>query len=136
METREFLAGYRFVNDATREYYAQKLEEAEQGEENAGRSKKELLDAMVNGEDGMPRANIFAAEAPERVNSVVLPPAGGMRDTCQDNPFSKENWNMAEQARLYREDRERARLLAREAGKTVFRRVENDKDKDHRRYSA
>lgn len=44
---------------------------------------------------------------------------GGQASAKVKNPWSKEHWNMTEQARIYREDRERARKMAAEQGKRV-----------------
>ena len=61
-ETDKFMSALKFVNDETREFYLNKLEAALDDDANKGKNRKDLVDALVNGEDGKPRPNIFAEE--------------------------------------------------------------------------
>ena len=75
-ETKEFMSGHKFINDLTRDALMARLEEALDKPENAGKSRKELLDSLVAGDDGKPRADIFApAENPHKLGDGT-PPAG------------------------------------------------------------
>ncbi len=75
-ETKEFMGGHKFINDLTRDALMAQLEEALDKPENAGKSRKELLDNLVAGEDGKPRADIFApAENPNKLGDGT-PPTG------------------------------------------------------------
>jgi len=113
-QVRTFLAGVKFVNEETREFYAARLDAALADEANAGKGQDELLAELTKGRD-----NVFAAEAPKK-NTAVLPPVGNVDAGKGNNPFRQETWNMTEQARLYREDPNRAKLLAKEAGQKIF----------------
>jgi hypothetical protein len=73
-ETREFMGKQKFVNDLTRDALSAKLEDALVDPANAGKSRQELLDGMVVGEDGKPRADIFLP--PDNPNKLNLPPVG------------------------------------------------------------
>jgi predicted transcriptional regulator len=75
-ETKEFMGGHKFVNDLTRDALMAKLEEALDKPENAGKSRKELLDGLTAGEDGKPRADIFAPQENPNKLGDGLPPAG------------------------------------------------------------
>lgn len=44
---------------------------------------------------------------------------GGSGSGKVNNPWSREHWNMTEQARIFREDPERARKMAAAHGKKV-----------------
>jgi len=72
-ETALFLAETKFVNAATREYYAGKLNESLQDTKNVGKSRRELFDAMIAGEDGKPLPNIIAEDINPRVH-INQPP--------------------------------------------------------------
>ena len=61
-ETKDFMSGMKFVNDETREFYFNKLESALDDDANKGKGRKELLETLIAGEDGKPRANIFVEE--------------------------------------------------------------------------
>lgn len=73
-DTREFMGKHKFVNELTRDALMTKLESALDDPVNAGKSRQELLDALVAGEDGKPRTDIFAA--PPNPNQVNIPPVG------------------------------------------------------------
>jgi len=59
----------------------------------------------------------FATVRAENPNKLTLPPVGGTGSGKGNNPFRRETWNMAEQARLLREDRDMAVFFQRNAGK-------------------
>ena len=72
-QTALFLAEMNFVNAATREYYAGKLNGALGDPVNVGKSRSELFDAMTKGEDGKPLPNIIAEDTNPRVH-INQPP--------------------------------------------------------------
>lgn len=61
-QTKEFLSGKKFINDATKEYYFGKLESMLDGEDSKGKSREELLDSMTKDEKGEYKPNIFVSE--------------------------------------------------------------------------
>ena len=74
-ETAQFLASKTFVNNATREFYAGKLNGALGDPSNAGKSREDLLKAYTTGEDGKAIPNIFAEDKNPKLN-VNFPPVG------------------------------------------------------------
>ena len=50
----------------------------------------------------------FEKPRPENPNKLSLPPMGGTGAEKGNNPFRRETWNMSEQARLLRENRDMA----------------------------
>ena len=73
-ETATYLAGKKFVNAATREHYAAKINAALESPDNAGKNREDLLKAYTTGEDGKEIPNIYEVEYP---NSMLnLPPMG------------------------------------------------------------
>ncbi len=71
-ETKDFLGGYKFINQETKDHYAAKLDAALEDKANTGKNRKDILDALTAGEGGKPRANIFAEELP----TTPMYPAG------------------------------------------------------------
>jgi len=110
-ETEKLLSGHAFINDITRDFYVGEIEKALDDKVNKGKSRQDIFDALTKSEDGTQKPGIFT-----NPNQVLdLPPSGpGGAPTA--NPWEKEHWNMAEQAKIYKEDREKARLLASDAG--------------------
>ena len=70
--TREYLAGMRFVNEATRAYYAAQINAAL--EQDPGADRRVIFAALTTGEDGMALPNIFAGQRAK----VELPPLGAV----------------------------------------------------------
>lgn len=118
-ETAVFLAGRNFVNAPTRDYFTVRLNEMLESDDSRGKSREDLLKALTTDKDGNPMPGIFAEDNPHRVTinlppSDRVPPAGS-----EQNPFSKEHWNMALQKQLLETDRPRAIALARLAGRNI-----------------
>lgn len=73
-QTAAFMAGKRFVNSATRDYYAAKLNHALSQPQSAGKDREDLLSELLTGQDGKPLENVFLSENPNPV--LTLPPVG------------------------------------------------------------
>ena len=111
----------KFINDETRHYYSTKLEELLNADASRGKSRQELLDSLIKDEKGEVRPHIFAPpQNPHRENT--FPPVGSGGGTyAGENPFQKgEHFNMKEQTRLFRENPELARYLAKQAGQKIL----------------
>ena len=75
-DVRAYLAGQRFVNDATREYYAAQIEKALDAGE--GEDAAEVLLRLTTGEDGGALPGIFEADLPRAlVNLAPAKPVDG-----------------------------------------------------------
>jgi len=59
-ETEKLLSGHAFINDITRDFYVGEIEKALDDKDNKGKSRQDIFDALTKGEDGTPKAGIFA----------------------------------------------------------------------------
>ncbi|GHU38814.1 hypothetical protein FACS1894105_13110 [Clostridia bacterium] len=76
-DTKEFLSAHKFRNDFTREALEAKINAAIDDPANAGKSRADLLNSYVNGEDGKPKPGIFEETTPPNPNVPnIAPPAG------------------------------------------------------------
>lgn len=73
-ETERYLAGRPFVNDITRAHFAGAIEAALADPAGAGRTRQEILDALVTDGAGGVTPGIFAEENPNRL--LETPPSG------------------------------------------------------------
>jgi ribosomal protein S6 len=73
-ETREFLSAQKFINKETATHFEGALNSALVDKQNEGKNRKDLFDALILGEDGKPRTDIFVP--PESPNKLILPPIG------------------------------------------------------------
>jgi ribosomal protein S6 len=73
-ETKEFLSVQKFINKETALHYEKVLNEALEDKKNEGKNRKDLFDALILGEDGKPRKDIFMP--PENPNTLEIPPMG------------------------------------------------------------
>lgn len=115
-ETTVFLAGRNFVNTPTRDYFTTKLNELLESDDSRGKSREDLLNALTTDKDGNPMPGIFAEDNPHKAIINLppadrVPPAGG-----EQNPWSKEHWNMKRQKEIFEADKARAKALAQMAG--------------------
>ena len=76
-ENRDFFSGLKtpFVNDETREFYANKLDAALDDPKFKNKNRQEILDALTAGEDGKPKSGVY--KEPENPNPILnQPPVG------------------------------------------------------------
>jgi hypothetical protein len=110
-DIKEFLRGFKFINTETESHYAAKLDAARDDKKTEGKNWKDLLDGMVNDEEGKPRANIFQVEAPPEPPQSLYTSAGkpgatppGAVDVMKAAyQAAAKNRNTAEMSRLTRE---------------------------------
>ena len=83
-ETKDFLSGYQFINDITRNHYATQIDTLLSDEASTGKSRKELLDSLTLGEDGKSKPNIFVETKPQGA------PGAGGNPPPQGNPLETD----------------------------------------------
>lgn len=74
-ETGVFLADKKFVNAATRSFFAAQINAALETDDSRGKSRADILTALTTGEDGAPMTDIFVTENPHKA-VINLAPAG------------------------------------------------------------
>jgi len=117
--------GLEFVNERTRESIAEDFESLIFNPENKDTPLEKLLDSLVTDESGEFIWDLFTAESGRKNRltvygdnsdstdiSKILSPCGNIDIAGGINPFDKDNWNMAAQAKIYKENPEIAKYLA------------------------
>ena len=117
--------GLEFVNERTRESIAGDFEKLIFVPENKDKEFEELLDSLVKDENGEFIWDLFSPESGKKNRlavevdgdmqfdiSKILPPCGDMDISEKNNPFDKDNWNMAAQSKIYKENPDIAKYLA------------------------
>jgi len=118
-----------FVNERTRESILSDYENLIINPENKDKKFDELIDSLVKDETGEFIWDLFTPESGKK-NSLniygddltkldvtkILPPLGNTDGSelnlNGNNPFDKDNWNMAMQSKIYKENPEIAKYLA------------------------
>ena len=86
-ETDRFLAGQKFINDITRDFYAGEVEKQLSDPANRGKSRQDIFTALTKDEKGQPKPGVFAEESPNKL--LDLPPSGAVpvgTDPVTGNP--------------------------------------------------
>jgi len=121
--------GLEFVNERTRESIAEDFEKLIFDPENKDTPVAELLESLVTDKNGEFIWDLFTPESGRKSRlsiygdnldansadvSKLLPPCGNIdsSDLTGSNPFDKDNWNMALQSKIYKENPEIAKYLA------------------------
>jgi len=116
--------GLEFANERTRESIAEDFENLIFDPENKDAPLDELLNSLVTDKNGEFIWDLFTPESGRKNRltvygenidgSKILPPCGNIdiSDSAGINPFDKDNWNMAAQSKIYKENPEIAKYLA------------------------
>ena len=120
-----------FANERTRQSVAADFERLIFEPENKDADFKDLLHSIVTDKNGELIWDLFTPESGRKNKLTVdgdgdgeagniLPPCGNTGDAEKNNPFGKENWNMAAQSKIYKENPEIAKYLAAAAKQKLF----------------